>query len=170
MRPLADRIIPTKKSVLFTSNQCEASQCWSSKQQFQWAISWTYRLEPPARRVFRGALERSRPLASAKVRDALGGPSGSGPVQEMREKSRVILRPLTSTTFSAPNSSSLEMAQRETNPIPSPASTADLIASVESRFITLLNNLSLRLAFSRAVSTTRREPEPCSRMSRFEAR
>src|SRR6266404_7649448 len=87
----------------------------------------------------------------------------------MREKWRTTLRPATSATFSVPSSSSLEMAQRETKPIPSPASTADLIASVESRFIAFLKDLSLKPAWSRAISTTWREPEPCSRIRSLEA-
>ncbi len=82
---------------------------------------------------------------------------------------RTTLRPATSATLSAPSSNSLEMAQRETKPMPSPASTADLIASVESRSITFLKDLSLKPAFSRASSTTWREPEPCSRIRSLEA-
>src|SRR4030088_3140908 len=71
--------------------------------------------------------------------------------------------------LSVPNSSSLEMAHRETKPMHSPASTADLSASVESRFITFLKDLSLKPAFSRALSTTWREPEPCSRITSLDA-
>jgi hypothetical protein len=59
---------------------------------------------------------------------------------------------------------SLEIAQRETNPNPRSASTADLIASVESSSNTICNALRLMPCRSSAVSTTCRVPEPRSRM------
>jgi hypothetical protein len=70
-----------------------------------------------------------------------------------------ILTPSTWATFNLPSSSSSEIAQRDTKPTPRPTSTADLIASVESRSTIFLNDLSLKPAFSRAFSTTRREPD-----------
>ena len=81
-----------------------------------------------------------------------------------KEKWRATFIPLTSTTFSARSSSSLAIAQREMKRIPSPASTADLIASLESSSIRFLRDFSAMPAFSKAPSTTRREPAPGSRI------
>src|SRR5215470_2226558 len=139
-----------------------------SKQQFQLAIRETYQPAEVAGGLCE--LERLRPRAREKVRKAPAGPCNAGPVRVTREKWRAISSPRTWPAFKVPSSSSFEMAQRETNPTPSPASTADLMDSVESRSITRRNDLSLRPDFLSAVSTTRRDPEPCSRMSRFEAR
>src|SRR5262249_58691990 len=87
-------------------------------------------------------LEKKRPRTRANVRSAPAEPCGSGPVRVITLKCRVALTPLTSTTLSVRSSSSFEIAQRETNPIPLQTSTADLIASVESRITTFLKALS----------------------------
>src|ERR1700680_3650644 len=111
-----------------------------------------YRPEAPEACFFRTA-ERSRARSRAKLWKAPAGPWGGGPVRDIKVKLRATRSPATSTIFNVRNSSSFEIAQRETKPTPSPASTADLIASVESRFSTLVKAFNLIPALLRAVST-----------------
>src|SRR3984893_19096430 len=101
-----------------------------------------YRPAGPEACFFRAA-ETSRARSRAKLRKAPAGPRGAGPVRDSKVKLLATRSPATSTTFNVRNSSSLEIAQRETKPTPSPASTADLIASVESRFSTLVKDFNL---------------------------
>ena len=78
----------------------------------------------------------------------------------------MIFNPSTSTILKLfPCLISFAMAQRETEPIPKPASTADLIASVESSSITMFNEFRLTRLRSSANSITCRAPDPRSHMS-----
>ena len=90
------------------------------------------------------------------------GPSGSGPCGQINWNVRLISRP---STLIARIARECRSAQRETKPTPSPASTPDLIASVESSSITMRSPRSAMPALRSASSTTCRVPDPDSRNS-----
>jgi len=75
-------------------------------------------------------------------------------------------QPSTSTILKLlPSLRSFAIAQRETNPTPSPASTADLMASVESSSITSAKNSALRLGAPAPIQSHAACLEPRSRIS-----
>jgi hypothetical protein len=74
-----------------------------------------------------------------------------------------MCNPLIFAVANFPNGNLGRIAARVTNPIPSPDSTLEMMASVESNSVATSMYFIFSPSFSRAISSTLRVPEPRSR-------